>query len=130
VARFLEKLGLEAIILHEQPNLGRTVIEKVEAHGDVDFAVVLLTPDDVGRAVAATALEARARQNVLIELGYFIGKLGRDRVCALRRGDVVIPSDFAGVVWTEWDAAGAWKMALAKELQAIGHPVDLNKVTS
>jgi predicted nucleotide-binding protein len=128
VARFLGNIGFEPIILHEQASRGRTVIEKVEANSDVSFAVVLLTPDDVGRAKAENDLEPRARQNVLLELGFFIAKLGRDRVCALKRGDVVIPSDFAGVVWTEWDLAGAWKTALGKELQAAGHQIDWNEV--
>jgi len=128
VARFLGNIGFEPIILHEQASRGKTVIEKVEANSDVGFAVVLLTPDDMGRARGDADLEPRARQNVLLELGYFIAKLGRDRVCALKRGDVVIPSDFAGVVWTEWDPAGAWKSALGKELQAAGHEVDWNKV--
>jgi hypothetical protein len=82
VARYLERLGLEAIILHEKPNEGRTVIEKVEAFSDVGFAVVLLTPDDLGAAKEdATSLKARARQNVVLELGYFLGKLKRSRVC-------------------------------------------------
>lgn len=128
VARFLENIGFVPVILHEQANRGRTVIEKVEANSDVGFAIVLLTPDDVGRAKDDTDLEPRARQNVLLELGYFIAKLGRERVCALKRGNVIIPSDFAGVVWTEWDSAGAWKTALGKELQAAGHEIDWNKV--
>ncbi|WP_079227353.1 TIR domain-containing protein [Pseudomonas putida] len=127
VARFLERIGLEAIILHEQANQGRTVIEKVEAHGDVGFAVVLLTPDDEGR-VKGGDLEPRARQNVLLELGYFIGRLGRSRVCALKRGQLEIPSDFAGVVWERMDDTGGWKQALGRELQAAGHQVDWNKV--
>lgn len=127
VARFLERIGFEAIILHEQANRGRTVIEKVEAHGDVSFAVVLLTADDEGCARGGKA-EPRARQNVLLELGYFIGRLGRDRVCALKRGDLEIPSDFAGVVWETMDSGHGWKLALARELQAAGHEVDLNKV--
>ncbi|UAJ10670.1 TIR domain-containing protein [Glacieibacterium megasporae] len=127
-ARFLGNIGFEPVILHEQANRGRTVIEKVEANSDVGFAIVLLTPDDLGRARDGADLEPRARQNVLLELGYFIAKLGRDRVCALKRGDVVIPSDFAGVVWTDWDTAGAWKTALGKELQAAGYEVDWNMV--
>jgi len=130
VARFLSNVGFEPVILHEQANRGRTVIEKVEANSDVGFAVVLLTPDDLGRSINDAELEPRTRQNVLLELGYFIAKLGRDRVCALKRGNVVIPSDFAGVVWTEWDSAGAWKTALGKELVAAGHQIDWNKVMS
>lgn len=127
VARFLERIGLEAIILHEQANQGRTVIEKVVAHGDVGFAVVILTPDDEGCAKGGTP-EPRARQNVLLELGYFIGRLGREKVCALKRGTLEIPSDFAGVVWETMDNSGGWKQALARELAAAGHDIDWNKV--
>lgn len=126
VARFLERMGFLAIILHEQANQGRTVIEKVEANGDVGFAVVLLTPDDVGCAKGGEP-EPRARQNVLLELGYFIGRLGRAKVCALKRGELEIPSDFAGIVWEKMDNGSGWKLALARELKAAGHDVDLNK---
>ena len=84
VARFSEKLALRAVILHEQPNVGRTIIDKCEAYSDVGFAVVLLTPDDVGGIRdEATELKPRARQNVIFEFRYFIGKLGGRRVCAL-----------------------------------------------
>ena len=127
VARFLSNIGFEPVILNEQANQGRTIIEKVEANADVGFAVVLLTPDDMGRAKSATDLQPRARQNVLLELGYFMAKLGRNKVCALRRGEVSIPSDFAGVVWEAMDDGGGWKQKLARELQAAGHSVDWNK---
>jgi hypothetical protein len=92
-ARFLERLGITAVILHEQPNLGKTLIEKLEHYGNVPFAVVLLTPDDEGRTQGASTLNPRARQNVVLELGYFVGLLGRKRVCALYRGGVELPSD-------------------------------------
>jgi predicted nucleotide-binding protein len=84
-ARFLENIGLQPIILHEQPSSGRTIIEKFETYsGDIVFAVVLLTPDDIGGvANKPDACGPRARQNVILELGYFIGRLGRSRVCAL-----------------------------------------------
>lgn len=127
VARFLERIGLEAVILHEQANQGRTIIEKVVANSDVGFAVVLLTPDDEGCVKGGTP-EPRARQNVLLELGYFIGRLGRDKVCALKRGTLEIPSDFAGVVWETMDSNGGWKQALARELEAAGYSIDWNKV--
>jgi predicted nucleotide-binding protein len=127
VARFVERIGLEAVILHEQANQGRTIIEKVVANSDVGFAVVLLTPDDEG-CVKGGEPEPRARQNVLLELGYFIGRLGRDKVCALKRGTLEIPSDFAGVVWETMDSNGGWKSALARELEAAGHSIDWNKV--
>ena len=111
VARFLEKLELEPIILHERPNEGRTIIEKFKRHaGDVGFVVVLLTPDDVGGpAEHGNDLKPRARQNVIFELGFFLGKLGRKRVCPLVKGGVEIPSDYDGVVYIEMDDAGGWQ---------------------
>lgn len=102
-------------------------MEKVVAHSDVGFAVVLLTPDDEGCARGGIP-EPRARQNVLLELGYFIGHLGREKVCALKRGALEIPSDFAGVVWEAMDSNGGWNRALARELEAAGHSIDWNKV--
>ena len=127
VARFIERIGFEAIILSEQANQGLTIIEKIEARAEVGFAVVLLTPDDVG-GKAADSLRPRARQNVLLELGYFIARLGRERVCTLAKGDLEIPTDFAGVVWEPLDDGGAWKAALARELKAAGYAIDWNKV--
>jgi predicted nucleotide-binding protein len=126
VARFLERIGFEPVILHEQANQGRTVIEKIEAHGEVGFAVVLLTPDDEG-CVKGGELKPRARQNVLLELGYFIGRLGRDKVCALKRGELEIPSDYLGVVWVSMDVGNGWKQSLGQELQAAGHAIDWNQ---
>jgi hypothetical protein len=126
VARFLERLGFEPVILQEQANRGRTIIEKFEEHGDVGFAVVLLTPDDEGRAKGGE-LQPRARQNVVLELGYFIGRLGRHKVCALKSGDLELPSDYQGVLWETMDAGGGWRLSLARELKAAGHEVDLNK---
>ncbi|WP_248308056.1 nucleotide-binding protein [Bosea sp. AS-1] len=127
VARFLEKLQFEAVILHERANQGRTIIEKIEAHGDVGFAVVLLTPDDEGKFKGETP-RPRPRQNVLLELGYFIGLLGRSRVCALKSGEMEVPSDFGGVVYTAYDASRGWQQELARELQAAGFEIDWNKI--
>jgi predicted nucleotide-binding protein len=126
-ARFLEKLGLLPIILHEQADKGRTVIEKFEQCAEVGFAVVLLTPDDIG-SLKDGQLHPRARQNVIFELGYFIGRLGRERVVALHREGLELPSDYAGVIYTSVDAGGAWKFALARELKAAGMDVDLNRI--
>ena len=128
VARFLEKLDLNPVILHEQPDKGRTVIEKFEDHSaDARFAVVLLTPDDEGCLVGGE-VNRRARQNVVFELGYFIGKLGRNRVIALKLDSVEEPSDLHGVLYVPFDAGGAWKLVLARELKAANVDVDLNKV--
>ena len=127
VARFLEQLDLEPVILAEQPSGGRTIIEKVEAHADVGYAIALLTPDDVGSRQGDDAVRPRARQNVVFELGYFIGRLGRKRVCVLTKGQPEIPSDYSGVVYVPM-ASDAWKMGLIKELKAAGFDVDANKV--
>ena len=129
IARFLERLDLNPIILHEQSNQGRTIIEKFEQHAQVGFAIALLTPDDVGaHQEDARNLEPRARQNVIFEFGYFIGRLGRNRVCALTKGDVEIPSDYDGVVYIPLDDAGGWKIELVKELKGVGIDVDANRV--
>lgn len=123
ISEFLKSLDFEVIILHEQANRGRTIIEKFEEHADVGFAVVLFTPDDVGSANGGE-LASRARQNVVLELGYFLGKLGRERVLALKRGDIELPSDFLGVVYTPFDAADRWKRLLARELAAAEYEID------
>ena len=116
VSRFIEKVGLKAIVLHEQPNEGSTVVEKFERHSDVAFAVILLTPDDMAyNTNTPENICPRARQNVVLELGYFLGKLGRSRVCALHKGGIEIPSDIQGVLYIELDPHGAWKNTLAKE---------------
>ena len=128
VARFLENLDLEPAILHEQPSKGRTIIEKFEDHSDVGFAVVLLTPDDVGTiGDSPDDLKPRARQNVVFELGYFAGALGREKVCALVKGDIEKPSDYDGVVYIPLDNGDRWQMKLVKELKAAGFDVDANK---
>lgn len=126
LARFLTKLDLEPIILHEQANSGRTIIEKLEKNADVPFAVVLLTPDDVGGEDGQKLLP-RARQNVVLELGYFVGRLGRDRVCALYKKPTELPSDLVGVVYVPLDDGGGWKLQLAKEIREAGITVDMNK---
>ncbi|EJN23800.1 putative nucleotide-binding protein containing TIR -like domain-containing protein [Pseudomonas sp. GM79] len=129
LARFLEKLGLEAIILKEQPDQGRTIIEKFEASAaDVGFAVVLLTPDDLGGSAKSDTPDARARQNVIFELGFFAGKLGRGRVCLLRKGHVEIPSDLYGVIYTDMDSGEGWQTKLVRELKAAKLEFDANKL--
>jgi predicted nucleotide-binding protein len=131
VARLVERAGLEAVILREQPNQGRTIIEKFEKHSETaGFAIVLLTPDDVGGpdGTAIEQLRPRARQNVVAELFFFIGKLGRNKVCALVKGNIELPSDFAGVVYEQMDEAGHWQLALAQEMVSAGLIIDLNKL--
>ena len=129
VARFLESLELEPIILQERPNEGRTIIQKFEDHSGVNFAVVLCTPDDVGAlATEQHKLRPRPRQNVILELGFFWGKLGRKKVCALLEGDMDMPSDFGGVLYIPLDESEGWKLTLARELRAAGMNIDLNRI--
>ncbi|MHC1596217.1 MAG: TIR domain-containing protein [Candidatus Syntropharchaeales archaeon] len=129
VARFIERLDLNSIILHEQPNAGRTIIEKFEEYSNVGFAIVLLTPDDICASEDEKEnLKPRARQNVIFELGYFIGRLGRERVCALYKKDVEIFSDYQGVLYVPMDSNDGWQLKLAKEIKAAGIDVDMNKI--
>ena len=125
VARIIEKLGLQAIILREQPNSGQTIIEKFESYANgVGFAVILLTADDK----MADNNTFRARQNVIFEMGYFMGALGRCNVMCLLQDKVEKPGDIDGVVYTLIDQAGVWKFSLVKELKASGYDVDANVI--
>jgi len=129
VARFVEKLGLEAVILHEQVNSGDTIIEKLEKHTDVGFAIVLYTSCDIGGVkTEPDKLKPRARQNVVFEHGLLIGKIGRANVIALVKEEVEIPNDVSGVVYETMDSKGAWKFQLAREIKASGYDIDMNKV--
>jgi predicted nucleotide-binding protein len=129
VTKCLKDLGFEPIILQDRPNKGRTIIEKFEANANVEFAVVLLTPDDVGASASKPKkLRRRARQNVILELGYFIGRLGRDKVCPILAPDVETPSDIHGVVYVPFDSKGLWRRTLAKEIRESGIAVEVSKV--
>lgn len=128
VARFIEKIGFDPIILHEQASGSKTIIEKIEAYSDVGFSVVIYTPCDVGKKDSESSqLKGRARQNVVFEHGFLIGKLGRSKVCSLVKGDVETPNDISGIVYTSMDSDN-WQVELAKELKAANYPVDMNKV--
>lgn len=128
-ARFVEKLGFEAIILHEKASSGRTIIEKIEHYSDVGFAIVLYTPDDVGNVKSeAENLNVRARQNVVFEHGYLIGRLGRENVSALVDGKLELPNDISGVVYINLDEGSAWQLQLAKEMKQSGYDIDMNKL--
>ena len=127
VARFLEGLDLEVTILEEEPDKGRTVIEKFEQSTQGDFAIALLTPDDIGGPNKEN-LKPRARQNVVLEYGYYLGKFGRSRVCALVKGDVELPSDMSGVLYVPLDDNGGWKIRLANELSEAGFTIDGTKL--
>jgi predicted nucleotide-binding protein len=128
--RVLERVtGREVVVLHEQPNAGRTIIEKFEHHAvGASFAVVLLTGDDQGGAKSANTTALRGRQNVIFELGFFFGKLGRNRIAVLLELGVEKPSDIDGLVYIELDQHGTWKQALARELDVAGIAVDRSRI--
>lgn len=133
IANFLRQLEIEPVILSEQSNQGLTIIEKFEKHANVGFAVALLTPDDIG-ALKGTRSKSnpRPRQNVIFELGFFIGKLGRKHVCALTKEkeevEIEIPADYSGVLYIELDKSSGWKLKLCRELKAAGYDVDANRI--
>ncbi len=124
VARVLEKQGIEAVILSEQSNLGATIIEKFEKNSDVKAAICLFTPDDCCSVDEDGKKTGRARQNVVFETGYFIGKLGRERVILLANESVEMPSDLSGIVYSN---NSSWNLELLKELKDMGFDIDLNK---
>ena len=132
VARTIESLDLEPVTLREQASGGSmSLIEKLEANSDVSSAVVLLSPDDKAYPKDESPDDAklRPRQNVIFELGFFIGRLGRDRVFPVLRkqGDFEMLSDYYGVVYMAYNES-SWKFQLAKELKAAGYDVDANKL--
>ena len=127
-ARFIESVGLQAIILHEQASGGKTIMEKIEELSDVGFAVVLYTPCDKGKSNKEPKYKNRARQNVVFEHGYLIGKLGRDRVCALVKGQIETPGDVSGIVYVDMDSSGAWKSTVANEMNSVGFKIDKNNI--
>lgn len=124
VQLLLTRGGVKNIVLHEQADRGRTIIDKLEGESkDANYAIALLSPDDVMHDG-----KSRARQNVIMEIGYFMGKLGKERIRLLKKGDTEIPSDLQGILYENYDPAGAWKMKIAKELQAVGIFVDIEAI--
>lgn len=114
LVRFLERVGIDAVSLVDRPNFGLTILEKFERNTDVSYAIALLPTDDQG---------GQARQNVIFELGYLMGLLGRHNVCALAKPGVEVPSDFHGMQFLQLDARGEWREVLRRELIAAGLPV-------
>lgn len=131
VERFIHEIGLEPVVLHRQADAGNTVIEKFEDNSDVGYAFILLTPDELAMTIDQISVpdenkitEYRARPNVIFEFGYFIGKLGRSRVCCLHKGNVSVPSDLAGLVYKKVDnSIESQAYAIIKELKNAGYDI-------
>ena len=127
VVKFVENLGLKVTVPDEQPSKGQTIIDKFEEHADeAGFAIVLLTPDDIGSSKATGKRKFRARQNVIFELGYLLGGLGGKRVCALYKEGVELPSDIRGVAYVPMDSEDAWKLKLSQGMRKAGLPVGIS----
>ena len=133
VERFVREIGLEPVILHRQVDEGATIIEKFEKNSDVGFVFVLLTPDEMAYTIDQDGLtdsernkEVRARPNVIFEFGYFVGRLGRSRVCCLHKGEVTVPSDLDGLVYKKVeDSIETQAYSIIRELRAAGYDINL-----
>ena len=131
---FLRELGLEPVVLHRQADEGLTVIEKFEKHSDVGYAFIILTPDEIAYLKADEEKEdsdrkkeRRARPNVIFEFGYFVGKLGRPKVCCLHTGDVTLPSDVNGMIYKKYSSSiEEVAFSIIKDLKASGYNVTLS----
>jgi predicted nucleotide-binding protein len=128
---FLHEIGLEPVVLHRQADEGLTIIEKFEKHSDVNYAFILLTPDEIsylkvdeGKNDNERNKEFRARPNVIFEFGYFVGKLGRSRVCCLYTGNVSLPSDVSGMIYKRFaNSIDEVAYSIIKDLKASGYSI-------
>ena len=124
VQLFLNRANLDDVVLHECPDKGRTIIDKlIEEGAGASYVVALLSPDDI-----TTDGKFRARQNVILEIGYFLGRIGKEKVRLLIKGDLEIPSDLQGILYERFDTAGSWRINLLKEMKAVGIEVDIEEV--
>lgn len=125
ISAFLTNLELVPIILHEQANMGKTIIEKLEYYTDVDYAIILYTPCDIG-GKKDEEQNFRARQNVVFEHGFLMSKLGRNNISVIKKGNVELPNDITGTVYV--DGKSNWQSNLVKELKSAGFDIDVNNV--
>lgn len=125
VSIFLKNLGLVPVILHEQANKGKTIIEKLEYYTDVDYAIILYTPCDLG-GKREDKLKFRARQNVVFEHGYLMSKLGRENISVIKKNNIELPNDITGTVYVNGESN--WQFELIKELKSAKFDIDDNKV--
>lgn len=128
----LRRWDLEPIILDQQASGGQTIIEKLEEYGfDVGYAIVLATPDDEGKAKTESEYKSRVRQNVVLELGMFLSKLGRERVAILLKEspDFERPSDIQGLVYIPFqNKVDEVSISLIRELSRQGYTIDSSRI--
>ena len=128
VERLVGHIGLDPVVLGDQVDQGfYSIFDKFERHAnESEYAIILFSPDD-----ETTEGKKRARQNVIFELGYFLGKLGKDRVSLLNKDSTEqfdIPTDILGSAYIKFDSEGAWKLKITKALDVSGLSVDYSMI--
>ena len=128
----LRRWDLDPIILDQQASGGQTIIEKLEEYSaDVGYAIVLATPDDEGKAVNEETYKFRVRQNVVLELGMFLAKLGRNKVAILLKEDKNFekPSDIQGLIYIPFqNKVDEVAINLIRELSRQGINIDSGRI--
>jgi predicted nucleotide-binding protein len=128
LSKFIERLGLRALIFHEEAEGGASIVEKFGQFPNIDFAIFLFTTGDIAPPRDKTREgQVHVSQNIVFEFGYFVGKLGQKRVCVLYREGVEIPLNYQGIVYIPIDSRGGWRLLVAKEIKEAGIEIDLNK---
>jgi len=125
---FLEKLRLKPVLLSGNSDQEMTALERLgTGNNPFKFAIVLLTPDDVGfDLMKPKELKTRSRQDVVFLLGFLVGKLGPNKVFAIHKKDVQLPGKCPGVVFELYDEKAAWLSKAAQKMRASGVALDLN----
>ena len=125
VEQFILDIGLKPIIFHKALNHSRSIIQKLNDLSNVNFVIILLSGDDYGysRYTNHENAKLRARQNVIFEMGFFLGKIGQNRTFSLFKSseNFEFPSDLAGVLYEPYDANGNWKVKLIEEIKLVGY---------
>jgi|SaaInlV_120m_DNA_3_1039746.scaffolds.fasta_scaffold03108_5 predicted nucleotide-binding protein len=129
----LRRWRLDPLILDQIPSGGQTIIEKLENYtGQAHFGIVLATPDDVGyRREHEEEKAFRARQNVVLELGMLLAKLGREKVAILLKSqsEMERPSDIQGLIYHSYiDSVSETSLSLVKEMTAQGYNIDIKNI--
>jgi predicted nucleotide-binding protein len=132
ITKALNRLGLAPVIMHEEPSQGKKIVERSNDYADVGFAVVLLSPDVYvyPKGEEATKRERTPKQDVILMLGFLLGKLGKDKVLVFYKesANFAFPSDFEGVKFTAFDDRDSWRLTLIRELTNCGYSVDAGRI--
>jgi hypothetical protein len=116
VTTFLSRVGLSTVVLKDSAESNASLIDELEKHDNVHYAIVMLNPDASGIS-----------ENTVYELGLIVGRLGRNRVCGLVKEYIGILANYSGISYVPLDPAGAWKFLLIKQLKDAGFDIDANR---